>query len=770
MIKLKKLKNKRVLLTLYLSFVATFLFPVLLMSIITNYGLLEAVEKDQKESNLNALSQSREILDYNFKYINSMAYQLSLSPTILSFASQTPIDASEKAIQIKNIVNEMSIYNVSKDIFYLTAIYIKNRDMIITPVTAYTSREFYDKISKYEGMTYEEWFDHLNNVSYQTFWQSQKINPGTSSEKEITTITTPLPLGYGNAPLSFICYIDTNMVFNIFGKSFSNKEGEIIITDNNNNQLIYSTNQPFDNIAIPVSHNQDNGIFDVTLDGVNYVGVYDSSHVVTLKYLYLIPQTVFFGISNHIRNIFIITVVSCLILGAVIVFIISQKNYKPLNAILQSISKNNPDIQGQNEYDIIQNSFKQISTKYEMLESKVDFQMMQLVHNYLNRLLRMSDINEEECLRYLTTYNLNLIQECLCVIVVTIDSFSDFSPEQSLSDKRSATFAIMNIAKDVLASNCPVYTFETDSDNVAIITASSAEDKELYEKLLYIKNVLGNRLGIYVSIGVGETCGCPSKLHISHKTAIRALDHGRITAVNSITLFSDIEIPSELIFYPVDREMQLINSIKGGNKKQVLHVLDEIYKANFVENTISQTMTECLFHNIAATLVKTLSDINMGKTDIYQACTELIQHVSSESTDSFFKSCKSIAVSICERIASDRQQSNDSLIGDVCVFMEKNYSLQTLSLEYAADYFHVTYTYLSKIFKDNTGYNFIDYLNRLRLERSKEILSSTQESIQEVSAMVGYSSSNTYIRIFKKYHGITPGQYRAMALKEANQK
>ena len=56
--------------------------------------------------------------------------------------------------------------------------------------------------------------------------------------------------------------------------------------------------------------------------------------------------------------------------------------------------------------------------------------------------------------------------------------------------------------------------------------------------------------------------------------------------------------------------------------------------------------------------------------------------------------------------------------------------------------------------------NFKDFLNRYRIEKAKEILRDDPSiKIVDLSAMVGFNSSNSFIRVFSKYEGITPGAY-----------
>ena len=68
--------------------------------------------------------------------------------------------------------------------------------------------------------------------------------------------------------------------------------------------------------------------------------------------------------------------------------------------------------------------------------------------------------------------------------------------------------------------------------------------------------------------------------------------------------------------------------------------------------------------------------------------------------------------------------------------------------------------YFSKLFKEETGGNFIDYVTAIRMEKAKELLSSTDKSMKEICSAVGYQDPNYFSRSFKKNVGVTPTEYK----------
>ncbi|MNY35486.1 HTH-type transcriptional regulator YesS [compost metagenome] len=74
--------------------------------------------------------------------------------------------------------------------------------------------------------------------------------------------------------------------------------------------------------------------------------------------------------------------------------------------------------------------------------------------------------------------------------------------------------------------------------------------------------------------------------------------------------------------------------------------------------------------------------------------------------------------------------------------------------------FDVNTKTLSRIFKEEIGEKFVDYLARIRTEHAKQLLEETTEPVQLISEKVGYLYPMSFIRVFKKIVGTTPGDYR----------
>lgn len=92
-------------------------------------------------------------------------------------------------------------------------------------------------------------------------------------------------------------------------------------------------------------------------------------------------------------------------------------------------------------------------------------------------------------------------------------------------------------------------------------------------------------------------------------------------------------------------------------------------------------------------------------------------------------------------------------------YMNYNYA-RKLSLEEAAAVVGYSPAYFSRIFKDEMGLTFKEALNGLRIERSKNLLLSSNASISEICSMVGFNDQSYYCKVFKRLSGVTPDKFR----------
>lgn len=113
-----------------------------------------------------------------------------------------------------------------------------------------------------------------------------------------------------------------------------------------------------------------------------------------------------------------------------------------------------------------------------------------------------------------------------------------------------------------------------------------------------------------------------------------------------------------------------------------------------------------------------------------------------------------------KRIREEREQQTWNVVDRAAAYIQDKFS-EELSLEEVAEQVHLNPHYFSKVFKQQTGETFIDYITRLRIDKAKELILDLQLSLKEICYMVGYKDPNYFSRVFKKVTGVTPSEYRS---------
>ncbi|MDW7658273.1 MAG: response regulator [Bacillota bacterium] len=149
--------------------------------------------------------------------------------------------------------------------------------------------------------------------------------------------------------------------------------------------------------------------------------------------------------------------------------------------------------------------------------------------------------------------------------------------------------------------------------------------------------------------------------------------------------------------------------------------------------------------------VSTIGDIykRFGQCHTFRALADEYRHIMFE---------------LLERISSAAQSNNkQQLVLRIKQYIKTHYQ-SPLSLDQLANEFFINPSYISKLFKEEAAEKLSDYITAVRLEKAKQILSSSGARIQDVASHVGYDDYRYFCTVFKKATGVTPLQYRVKSV------
>ncbi|MBB6454600.1 two-component system response regulator YesN [Salirhabdus euzebyi] len=130
---------------------------------------------------------------------------------------------------------------------------------------------------------------------------------------------------------------------------------------------------------------------------------------------------------------------------------------------------------------------------------------------------------------------------------------------------------------------------------------------------------------------------------------------------------------------------------------------------------------------------------------------------------SIYKQANVASMSYCEQgnvtIYKYRDEKYTLDFEDVLMFINQHY-MEPLNQVEMAKKLHMSNSYFSRLFKQHTGMNFVDYVTNKRLEVAKDLLKTTKLKTYEIANEVGFVEARYFGQLFKKHEGCTPGDYR----------
>ena len=209
-------------------------------------------------------------------------------------------------------------------------------------------------------------------------------------------------------------------------------------------------------------------------------------------------------------------------------------------------------------------------------------------------------------------------------------------------------------------------------------------------------------------------------------------------------------------------ENELINAVSKGLTHKAEMIFSNIKPENALESRLTDNLRNTKNYMIILnTLLRKAAE--QGKVHPYHidlvssdlALKIEAMQASSECEDLL----KYMVKKYCRLVNKHSQKSYSLLIQKVTTQIESDLS-SDLSLNNLASIFGVNPSYLSSLFKKETGVTLTEYVNKKRVERAKELLLSTNLQIQNISQRCGILDVNYFTKTFKKHTGLTPKKYR----------
>ena len=603
---------------------------------------------------------------------------------------------------------------------------------------------YYSGKQKYVRDLYDEWLTMMDNPeNYRQFisLEPYKKNPYSNYLYMLTLGNYSLR----NIPATICFEIDKNKLAYIFNELQFFNTGYLCVTDMKGNIVFTLKGDQAGEISLDTLQSLEyKDSFARYGSGKNEMFVTKIQSDYNIWNYYLVqPYDASLYSLEHYRNIFAGIICLAITMGFLWIYLLSKKNAKPVIEL--------------------GNELQDTITKHRTLQQIVEDQKPILQYTYLNRILKGMVTTPKE---------LDFARSYLCIdtenrkfavlyMMVYINQYEFRTDNPIVAGSSAESFNdVMHTAFSKFFDE-PIYMLSSAGREYSVLLSSPIDEpveistekiKDAFHKL-YEYLMLNYSILIFAGLGDWNR-----ELMVTWKSYQQAFD--AVSYASSRQIFcehSNIKRDENFYYYPIELSVQLTNFITSGNESQVQEFFNIIRHENMEKRSLSINMVQCLLSDIRNTLLKARYTLHNDDSS-----SEKLQAIDRKLHESISLNLyEEVAMELCKLFES--KYSVRQLITNIKEYIQNNYSDPSLCLNKVSDEFSISVSYLSFLFKEETGENFSTYLERIRMAQAAKLIKETNINICDLYQEIGYSNPNTFRRSFKKVFGVSPKTMREIS-------
>ncbi|MCX7710960.1 MAG: response regulator [Clostridia bacterium] len=338
----------------------------------------------------------------------------------------------------------------------------------------------------------------------------------------------------------------------------------------------------------------------------------------------------------------------------------------------------------------------------------------------------------------------------------------DLERNQSFSDKdwQLMNFAIVNIAGEIFnESSLGFLAGLNDNNFVILISKDKINETEIMPVFRRLKNSVSQYLNIPLSIVIGDKFSDLSRAGVMFEMCAKKSQFIFYSDESCIIDTHQKEF-KEIFAIEIKKRYEdaMINSLDEENIEKALEAVDEMERF-FKQSFINPLQVRLFYSNMMSDVLEHYTSafsITDELEDYTQYYNLIMKAVKIKDLSGLFKE---FLQKITKFIENYRVNNSNSIIQKSIEFINKNYSGE-ISLQALASHLNLSKHYVCFLFKKETGENISVYINKVRIEKAKQLLKKSDYKAKEIYDQVGFSDQQYFSKIFKKVTGMTVAQYR----------
>ncbi|MDQ6420438.1 helix-turn-helix domain-containing protein [Paenibacillus sp. LHD-117] len=748
------MKKTSLLAKFLISYILVLLLPTIII-LVYYYPYSAKIAKDKEmEWNAHVTEQFMTSMDIFTRYVYDLPSELLQNRDLKLYA------AMENDYQRIVIANEMRKYNATDDFIDNTLLYVKNIGYLFAKTgSVYNVGDFARRGVGYyyENWPHEEMFRQLDSLTLPEVRPAEDVIVPGNNRMRMLTFLLPLPLGGENSPGAVLILVKEETVIRLMKSVSESYSGDFFIFDEKGNRLVASDAAAYgnsDEFRALVSRLGESGSGSGIhrIDGQDVIVSYNASDKNGWQYVSLLPVSESLESIRTIQRNTVVLVLLILLAEVVVIYISIRKNYHPIKRLVSLATDvfEHREPMRMNEIETIQYTLDRLSTANSKLDESVRRTLPIMRDNLLFELASGHFEDWETFQREAAEYGVNIEGP---LVTASILSFEADAHCGSVTEH-------CRMAEERLPEGTSGYFFKSIYKQEMIFICNHAADFPLRAYLDELQRELAARTGAYSLIGIGtpESSVRPEGVHLSYLRAVRTAEHLRIRKQHTMLAFDEIEVSQTgTVSYFAELLQSLEMAILKNDVGVARSIMDRIIDY-FVSDGMPPHLVRTVYLNTISVVINGLQRFRHDDGSLLLLTDAAFQkrYTIEQMAGIMRESCGKLCDIIHLTLPSSRTASQEEILTVIeQKGMDHDFSLQTM-----ADHFGMSLSGFSYHFKRTMGQNFKEYIDRLRIQKSIQLLRGTDETLDSIAQQAGYSNTSSFIRAFKKIAGTTPGQYR----------
>ncbi|OCT11779.1 hypothetical protein A8709_28320 [Paenibacillus pectinilyticus] len=779
--------GQSIVLTWLISYIVVLLLPVaigLLLYVESNRTLKEEIQ----QANDSLLKQVREVMDNQFKAMEQLNFEITWNVNVqeLLFSNKYETYPKDYPYDAYQITKNLSLYKTSYPLIDSFYIYLNKDQSVLLPTTVRSINFAYQTLHMSNEFSFASWQSIMTRTNFKGFIPMYRIGDDNALRKTVAYVST-YPAEHGQPLATNVIMVDQSRILGAIQNMEIFNKGHVLILNEQNQVLAASNSSTTLPTDFPYASLEGaTNFYFKSNDGEKYEVFNIESPRSKLKYISIMPSTTYWQKASHVRNLTYLSMLISLLGGGLLTVIFLRRNYNPVRRLVHAFSKKQSPQSGAryNEFNFIQEALDSTLIEMADFKSKVEQHRHIVRSHFVEKLLKGKLDGKIPIAEALTTFDMKLDRKEFAVMLFVIDQSESFferithMPEEE--KWKLLQFIVSNVVEELVAQQHRGYVAEIDDTLACLVNLTMENGAGSKEELIRIadeaQTFLATTYDIHLTIAISNIYDHISCVPQAFLEALDAITYKLVMGGHEILAYTDLQPNTHCdnptgYYYPMGVEQQLLNALKFGELTEAKQILNEIVQKNFVETSISVSITKCLITGLISTIMKSLNDTGgLQESFFIRNPKQLDRLLNSKTVSDIELQLSEMLTQVCAFTAAKRQHANSltkqkalqQLVEQVNTFIEHNYTDANLNVSMIGSHFDRKATYLSKLFKDYVGEGLLDRINKVRIEKSKQLLVGKEHTVGDAAYGVGFNDINAFIRVFKKVEGITPGKYKEL--------